>query len=79
MDVFWCESTFDIIVDNLDKVVEETLSADGKELNLKGYCIGPNGMSIITRDERVTKVRRLNLGGNRIGDDGVKMLQGFLK
>ena len=58
----------------LDKVVEETLSEDGKELNLKGYCVGPNGMTIITRDERLVKVRRLNLGGNRIGDDGVKML-----
>ena len=69
-----CSLTGDKLRETMDKVIEETLSEDGKELNLKGYCVGPNGMTIITRDERLVKVRRLNLGGNRIGDDGVKLL-----
>ena len=69
-----CSLTGDKLGETMEKIVEETLSEDGKELNLKGYCVGPNGMSIITRDDRVSKIRRLNLGGNRIGDDGLKML-----
>jgi len=69
-----CSFTGEKLREIMEKVISETLTPDGKELNLKGYCIGPNGMTIITRDERVSKVRRLNLGGNRIGNIGVKLL-----
>ena len=69
-----CTLTGDKLQEAMKKVVGETLSEDGKELSLKGYCVGQNGMTIITRDERVAKVRRLNLGGNRIGDVGVQLL-----
>ena len=55
-----CTLTGGKLRETMEKIVEETLSEDGKEMNLKGYCVGPNGMSIITRDDRVSKIRRLN-------------------
>ena len=69
-----CSYTGEKLQEIMEKILCETLTPDGKDLNLKGYCIGPNGMTVICRDERVAKVRRLNLGGNRIGDAGAKLL-----
>ena len=59
---------------SMDKIVEEHLSPNGREFDLKGYCVGVNGMALFTKDERLSKVKRLNLGGNRIGDEGAKLL-----
>lgn len=69
-----CNLAGDQLRETMDRIVGECLSKDGKELNLKGYCVGYNGMTIITLDERVGKVKRLNLGGNRIGNEGVQLL-----
>ena len=69
-----CNLSGDQLRETMDRIVGECLSKDGRELNLKGYCVGHNGMTVITMDERVDKVKRLNLGGNRIGDEGVQLL-----
>jgi len=69
-----CNHSGDQLRETMDRIVNECLSKDGKELNLKGYCVGYNGMTIITMDDRVGKVKRLNLGGNRIGDEGLELL-----
>ncbi len=69
-----CNLTGEQLRETMDRIVVECLSKDGKELNLKGYCVGSQGMSVITMDDRVAKVKRLNLGGNRIGDEGAKLL-----
>ncbi|SVB39616.1 uncharacterized protein METZ01_LOCUS192470, partial [marine metagenome] len=58
----------------MDKIVSERLSANGREFDLKGYCVGCNGMTIFSQDERLSNLKRLNLGGNRIGDEGAKLL-----
>lgn len=58
----------------MDKAVRERLSPDGRSLDLKGFCVGPNGIGVLVTDERLSKVKRLNLGGNRIGDEGARML-----
>lgn len=69
-----CELTGETLQQTMDKIVVERLSPNGREFDLKGYCVGLNGMTIFTRDERLINVKRLNLGGNRIGDQGVKLL-----
>lgn len=69
-----CNLSGEPLRETMDRVVKECLSKDGKELSLKGYCVGWRGMSVITLDDRVENVKRLNLGGNRIGDEGVKLL-----
>jgi hypothetical protein len=69
-----CNHSGEQLRETMDRIVSECLSKDGKELNLKGYCVGHNGMTLITLDDRVSKVKRLNLGGNRIGDEGVQLL-----
>ena len=65
-----CSLTGEKLHQTMNKVILECLSKDGRELNLKGYCIGPNGISVLSVDQRLSKVKRLNLGGNRIGDTG---------
>jgi Ran GTPase-activating protein (RanGAP) involved in mRNA processing and transport len=69
-----CNLAGDQLREAMDRIVSECLSKDGKELNLKGYCVGYNGMTVITMDDRIGKVKRLNLGGNRIGDEGVQLV-----
>ena len=69
-----CALTGEKLMQTMEKIIQDCLSADGREFNLKGYCVGFNGMTVFGDDERLTKVKRLNLGGNRIGDDGVKIL-----
>ena len=71
-----CTLTGEKLRETMDKIVSEALSPNGSEFNLKGYCIGLNGMGFFVDDERLSKVKRLNLGGNRIGDDGAKLLAG---
>ena len=69
-----CNLSGDQLAETMERIVSECLSKDGRELNLKGFCVGYNGMTIITMDDRVEKVKRLNLGGNRIGNEGVQLL-----
>ena len=35
-----CSFTGEKLREIMEKVISETLTPDGKELNLKGYCIG---------------------------------------
>ena len=60
-----CNLTGDKLKVTMEKALQEALSEDGRELNFKGYCIGQNGLSAIVGDERLARVKRLNLGGNR--------------
>ena len=69
-----CSLTGENLKQTMDKIVSERLSPNGREFDLKGYCVGSNGMTIFSQDERLSKIKRLNLGGNRIGDEGAKLL-----
>ena len=69
-----CSLTGENLKLTMNKIVSERLSANGREFDLKGYCIGCNGMTFFSQDERLSKLKRLNLGGNRIGDEGAKLL-----
>ena len=63
-----CSLTGENLKQTMDKIILERLSSNGREFDLKGYCVGFNGMTIFSQDERLSNVKRLNLGGNRIGD-----------
>ena len=69
-----CSLTGENLKQTMEKIVLERLSPNGREFDLKGYCVGVNGMTIFSQDERLSKVKRLNLGGNRIGDGGAKLI-----
>jgi len=71
-----CNYTGQKLIDAMHKVVGDHLSADGRELALKGCCVGINGLSVICEDERLRggTLRRLNLGGNKIGNIGAELL-----
>jgi len=69
-----CNLTGEALRETMEKTLVDCLSEDGKEFNLKGYCIGSNGLEVIASDERLTMVKRLNFGGNRLGDEGMKIL-----
>ena len=71
-----CNYTGQKLIDAMTKVVTDHLSPDGKELNLKGCCVGVNGLNVIIEDERIRagNLRRINLGGNKIGDAGAELL-----
>ena len=69
-----CGLTGEELKQTMEKIVLERLSSNGREFDLKGYCVGSNGMSIFSKDERLSNLKRLNLGGNRIGDEGAKLL-----
>jgi hypothetical protein len=69
-----CNLTGEKLREIMDKAINEGLTSDGRELSLKGYCIGVNGVAVLSMDERLNRVKRLNLGGNRIGDEGIKLL-----
>ena len=67
-----CNYTGQKLIDTINKLVEERLN--GRELNMMGCCIGPNGMLLLAQDPRLANIKRLNLGGNKIGDIGAKLL-----
>lgn len=71
-----CNYTGQKLIDAMLKVVTDHLSADGRELNLRGCCVGINGLSAICEDERIRSgnLRRLNFGGNKIGNAGAHLL-----
>ena len=67
-----CNYTGQKLIDTINKLVEERLN--GRELNMMGCCIGPNGMLLLAQDPRLANIKRLNLGGNKIGNIGAKLL-----
>ena len=69
-----CGLTGENLKQTMEKIIIERLSSNGREFDLKGYCVGSNGMTIFSEDDRLSNVKRLNLGGNRIGDIGAKLL-----
>ena len=69
-----CSLTGENLKETMDKIVSERLSSNGREFDLKGYCVGSNGMSLFSKDDRLSNIKRLNLGGNRIGNEGAKLL-----
>ncbi len=71
-----CNYTGEKLLEAMQKVVADHLTPDGRELNLKGCCVGINGLSVILEDERLQtgKLRRVNLGGNKVGDAGADLL-----
>ncbi len=71
-----CNYTGQKLIDAMKKIVEDHLIDNGKELNLRGCCVGHNGLSVILEDERVlaADLRRVNMGGNKIGDAGADLL-----
>ncbi|MFQ5482146.1 MAG: hypothetical protein ACE5ER_05255 [Nitrospinaceae bacterium] len=71
-----CNYTGQKLIDVMRQAVTDHLSANGRELNLKGCCVGVNGLVVISEDERIQSgsLKRLNLGGNKIGDAGVDLL-----
>ncbi|MFQ5443725.1 MAG: hypothetical protein ACE5EK_03815 [Nitrospinales bacterium] len=69
-----CTHTGEKLKETINKLIQEHLSEDGRELNFNGCCVGPNGMNLLALDERLSKLKRLNLAGNKIGDEGAKML-----
>jgi len=69
-----CNLTGEKLRETMDRIVQERLSENGREFDIKGFCVGSNGMEIFADDERLAKVKRMNLGGNRIGDKGAKIL-----
>ena len=69
-----CGLTGEKLKQTMEKIVLGRLSSNGREFDLKGYCVGSNGMTIFSEDERLSNLKRLNLGGNRIGDEGAKLL-----
>lgn len=71
-----CNYTGQKLLDAMKKVLDDHLIDNGKELNLKGCCIGINGLSTILEDERILAgdLRRINLGGNKVGDAGADLL-----
>ncbi|MCA9482407.1 MAG: hypothetical protein KC553_01600 [Nitrospina sp.] len=71
-----CNYTGQKLIDAMKKVIDDHLLDSGKELNLKGCCVGINGLGVILDDERIQAgdLRRVNLGGNKIGDAGADLL-----
>ena len=50
-----CNYTGQKLIDTMEKVVSDGLSADGRELNLMGCCVGPNGINLIVEDKRLVE------------------------
>lgn len=71
-----CNYTGQKLIDAMKKIVEDHLIDNGKELNLKGCCVGINGLSAILENESIlaADLRRVNLGGNKVGDTGADLL-----
>ncbi|QPJ61224.1 MAG: hypothetical protein G3M70_04695 [Candidatus Nitronauta litoralis] len=71
-----CNYTGQKLIDAMKKIVDDHLIDNGKELNLRGCCVGANGLSVILEDKRIQEadLRRVNMGGNKIGDAGADLL-----
>ena len=69
-----CNYTGQKLVEAMTKVVDDRLSENQRELDLKGCCVGINGLQVIGEDPRIANIKRLNLGGNKIGDAGAHYL-----
>ncbi len=71
-----CNYQGEKLVEAMKKVIDEKLSGNGREFNLHGCCVGPAGLACILENwsDQLVKIKRLNLGGNKIGDEGAALL-----
>ena len=60
-----CNYTGQKLIEAMTKVVDDRLSENQRELDLKGCCVGINGLQVIGEDPRIVNIKRLNLGGQQ--------------
>lgn len=46
-----CNLVGDKLREAMDRVIKDRLSANGREFDVKGFCIGRNGITLFAEDE----------------------------